>query len=119
MTNISMIMTSLFEGVSYVLFMRICSVMRLFSVPGNCRCSGMSQIDHRHRCLALAGRRAELDAVPAHRRRLAERDGLLEYALLADSRNGTGHVADVADRCAAVGRATVEGWLRMSFICAR
>lgn len=29
-------------------------------------------------------RRAELDAVAAHRRRLAERDGLLEYALLAD-----------------------------------
>jgi hypothetical protein len=29
-------------------------------------------------------RRAELDAVAAHRRRLAERDGVLEYALLAD-----------------------------------
>ena len=29
-------------------------------------------------------RRAELDAMAAHRRRLAEQDGLLEYALLAD-----------------------------------
>jgi hypothetical protein len=29
-------------------------------------------------------RRAELDALTAHRRRLAEQDGLLEYALLAD-----------------------------------
>jgi NACHT domain len=33
---------------------------------------------------AGARRRAELDAAAAHRRRLAERDGLLEYALLAD-----------------------------------
>ena len=51
-----------------------------------CRCSPRQDLEVFPDADGPAGtrRRAELDAVAAHRRRLAERDGLLEYALLAD-----------------------------------